>query len=177
MKESALFLVLFLSGMTLRAIVDPQARRMDTAYTISYNGQSVKVGPFHEHTPNWSHCKDWCGSALFLHPQQCFQHPSDFNCRIIGNGFFFPSNTPFPRPANEGITADCSCLAGSGADANLKSGYYFPEYTPTLIMKGPYGSENACVKRRKVEKLAGHMVGTGICQGIGDAFQDIGPMR
>ena len=41
-------------------------------------------------------CKDWLGSAMYLHPQACHSHPTNYNCRIIGNGYAYPTHWPFP---------------------------------------------------------------------------------
>jgi hypothetical protein len=54
-------------------------------YTVEspYGGTPLVVGPYDSQAT----CRDWLGSALFMHPSACHTDPNPYNCRIIGVGY------------------------------------------------------------------------------------------
>ena len=66
-------------------------------------------------------CKDWLGSAIYLHPWACHIHPTNYNCRIIGNGYAFAANWPFPT---EDITSG-TCFNNSGHASSNRYWFYW----------------------------------------------------
>jgi hypothetical protein len=80
------------------------------------------VGPYNSEYG----CKDWLGSALFLHPSSCHDHPSDHNCRVIGNGFAYPAGFPYPVPLEKQIPSG-TCFESQAP--GFPQGYYFFSYS------------------------------------------------
>jgi hypothetical protein len=97
------------------ALTSPAQGGWSYKITPPLAGPAFEVGYFNSEYG----CKDWEGSAIFLHPSTCHNHPSDYNCRIIGNGYAYPIHWPFPTDA---ITFG-SCINGSHPTS--KNRYWF----------------------------------------------------
>ncbi len=106
-------------------------------------GQTFDVGPYN----SLYGCRDWLGSALYLHPTTCHNHPNDYNCRIIGNGYAYPQGFPYPVPADEQIpSGDCfeSNQPGLG-----QGNYYFFYSNIGGSVVGGARSNRKCNKSRR----------------------------
>lgn len=140
------------------ATMRPSPCRAGWFYSITppMGGQTFDVGPYNSEFG----CKDWLGSALFLHPEECHEHPNDFNCRIIGNGFAYPVGFAFPVPAGAQIPSG-TCFESS--EPGMRQGRYFFLYTKSG------GSAERWT--RKNRKLARGMVAAGVAEiGTGKFF-------
>jgi hypothetical protein len=119
--------------------VSTHAGTNDWFYRITPpNGAAAfDVGPYNSEYG----CKDWLGSALYLHPDACHDHPSDHNCRIIGNGFAYPAGFPYPVPPDKQIPSG-TCFESD--QPGMREGYYFFSYSdrgPFAVAVGPFGSQ------------------------------------
>jgi hypothetical protein len=121
------------------------------------------VGPYNSEFG----CKDWLGSALFLHGPHCHDHPTDRNCVPIGNGFAYPAGVPYPVP-REKIIPSGTCFESDAP--GFRQGYYFFWYSdrsPFAAAVGPFTEKNCN------SVLAGwtpSQAGTG-CFYIGDTHE------
>ena len=131
------FLAVSISMLVLT--VPTYAGTNDWFYRITPpNGAAAfDVGPYNSEFG----CKDWLGSALFLHPNECHDHPSDYNCRIIGNGFAYPAGFPYPVPQDKQIPSG-TCVESNAR--GMRQGYYFFWYSdrsPFAAAVGPFGEQ------------------------------------
>jgi len=115
------------------------------------SGPEFLVGPYSDH---WD-CNDMLGSALYSHPFACHTDPSNFNCRITGNGFAYPKDFPYPVPANE-IIPSLGCFKSKTTRTYVKPGWYFLFYTPAG------GSLERCGEYRAFKLLAKTVPGDDI---------------
>lgn len=106
------------------------------------SGPSFRVGPY---SNRWD-AADMLGSALYSHPFACHLDPSNFNCRITGNGFGYPKGFEFPVPLNDLIPGLGPFKGRSGSD-DLPAGWYFLFYTATG------GSVEKCSSLKYFKKL------------------------
>jgi hypothetical protein len=85
--------VALLVGM-IGAMGHPSPAQGSWYYTVTppSAGPSFVVGYYNSELG----CKDWLGSAIYLHPKVCHNHPTGYNCRVIGNGYAYPNHWPFP---------------------------------------------------------------------------------
>lgn len=83
--------------------------------TSPNGGEPAVIGPYNSEYG----CKDWLGSALFLHGPLCHDHPNDANCAPIGNGYAYVVGTPYPAP-RQIPSATCFQCAGN---CKVPSGY------------------------------------------------------
>src|SRR5713226_4240696 len=83
------------------------------------HGQTFNVGPY----PSHADCNNMLGSAHFRHPFACHIDPSDFNCRIIGNGFAYPKSYPFPVPKDMVIPGG-DCFESNEPGVPFGSGFF-----------------------------------------------------
>ena len=111
-------------------------------------GPSIPVGPY----KSYGDCADTLGSALYSHPFACHLHWSPNNCRIIGNGFAYPSDFPYPVPPDLLIPVNEVFNQKKGPN-DLKKGWYFLFYTATG------GSIEKCSQLKKFEELASQIPG------------------
>lgn len=88
--------------------------------------ETIYVGPY----PNRWDCQDMFGSAIYAHPWACHLglKPASIACRIIGNGFAYPADYPFPAPPGEYIISQ-DCVENDDPALRLKRGWYFLYYT------------------------------------------------
>ena len=96
------------------------------------------VGPYNSEFG----CKDWLGSALFLHGPYCHDHPTDRNCVPIGNGFAYPAGFPYPVPREKQIPSG-TCFESDAK--GFRQGYYFFWYSdrsPFAAAVGPFDEPN-----------------------------------
>jgi hypothetical protein len=125
-------------------------------------GASFDVGPYNSEYG----CKDWLGSAIFLHGPLCHDHPIDQNCVPIGNGFAYPTGFPYPVPSSEQIPSG-ACFESTAP--GLHQGYYFFWYSdghPLIgAAIGPF-DYRAC-DRILAEAQTKAVTGTG-CFYVGD---------
>ena len=124
--------------------------------TPPLGGQTFDVGPYNSEYG----CKDWCGSAFFLHPAACHTHPSDYNCRNIGNGYAYPKGFPYPVPHDQEIPSNC-CFRSN--QPGMPQGYYFFLYTSAG------GSAERCTHHviKKARSIPNAELGNG-CFFVGD---------
>ncbi len=162
----------FLSvSILLLVLTSPtQAGTDDWFYRITppNDGASFDVGPYNSEYG----CKDWLGSAIFLHGPHCYDHPTDQNCVPIGNGFAYPAGFPYPVPPSEEIPGG-ACFESNAP--GLRPGYYFFLYSEGLLYSdshplfgaalGPFGYR-ACDRALASAQTQG-VTGTG-CFFVGD---------
>ena len=90
-------------------------------------------------------CADWLGSAMYLHPSACHNHPTANNCRIIGNGYAYPENWPFPT-AN--ITSG-TCFSGEHAVSKNRWWFFWYDSTGGSTVGGTSGEGKCEALRQK----------------------------
>jgi hypothetical protein len=111
-------------------------------------GASFPVGPY----KTVSQCLDTLGSAAFSHPFACHLQWSKQNCRIIGNGFAYPEDYPYPVPPDEVMTS-VGCYEDNSGSYELRRGWYFFFYTAIG------GSVEKCSQLKGAEELAREVPG------------------
>lgn len=94
-------------------------------HPIASSAPDLYIGPY----PSLAICRDMLGSAIYSHPFACHMGShSPGACAITGNGFAYPTNYPFPVPADLQLTApDCVPAAPTPP---LRRGWYFVYQTP-----------------------------------------------
>ena len=163
----------FLAVLILLTIVTTptQAGTNDWFYRITppNDGVAFDVGPYNSEYG----CKDWLGSAIFLHGPHCYDHPTDQNCVPIGNGFAYPEGWPYPMPPSEQIPGG-ACFESNAP--GMRPGYYFFLYSDGLLFYndghlpfgaavGPFGSRTCDRVLAATQTQA--VTGTG-CFFVGD---------
>ncbi len=113
------------------------------------HGQTFDVGPYKTHFQ----CNDMCGSALYSHPFACHRTGLPKDCGIIGNGFAYPKDFPFPVPLDEEIPSN-GCFWSN--EPGLSRGKYFFFYTNTG------GSIERCANFNHFNNLAKEVQGDEI---------------
>lgn len=112
----------------------------------SGDGTIFYVGPYH----TIAGCQDMYGSAIYYHPFACHltgPHPPS-NCRILGNGFAYPRDYPYPVPSNDvivGVADGGGCVKRTIAADDPKQGWYFLFYThnsSTLVKCKDYKADS-----------------------------------
>jgi hypothetical protein len=134
-----IFRSLAVSIPILLLTVSTYAGTNDWFYRITPpNGAAAfDVGPYNSEYG----CKDWLGSALFLHGPHCHDDPNARNCAPIGNGFAYPAGFPYPMPRDQQIPSG-SCFESSAR--GFPQGYYFFWYSnrsPFAAAIGPFGPQ------------------------------------
>lgn len=88
--------------------------------------ETIYVGPY----PSRWDCRDMLGSAIYAHPWACHigLKPTAVTCRIIGNGFAYPADYPYPVPPDMYITGQ-DCVESDDPGLRRKAGWYFLYYT------------------------------------------------
>jgi len=119
--------------------VSTYAGTKDWFYRITPpNGAAAfDVGPYNSEYG----CKDWLGSALYLHGPHCHDHPTNRNCVPIGNGFAYPAGFPYPVPPDKQIPSG-TCFESNAA--GMRQGYYFFSYSDrsrSAAAIGPFAQE------------------------------------
>lgn len=115
--------------------------------------QAVTVGPY----KTVGGCRDWLGSALYLHPFKCHLHPTEHNCRIIGNGYAYPEGWPYPSPVTL-PSIDCT----ESSDPVAPNGFGYFSYSPSGVhIEGGKWGKYGCGRRRKTAAMRGAVVGSG----------------
>ena len=130
---------LAISILVLLLPVSTCAGANDWFYRITPPGGAAAfdVGPYNSEYG----CKDWLGSALFLHGPHCHDDPTDKNCVPIGNGFAYPAGFPYPVPPEKQIPSG-TCF--ESAAPGMRQGYYFFSYSdhpPAGTPVGPFDSQ------------------------------------
>lgn len=125
-----------------------------TNSSLDGTSSSVEVGPY----KTLYGCRDWLGSALYLHPRKCHIHPTSKNCRIIGNGYSYPAGTPYP-PITQLPSGDCTEV-----DTPIPpNGYAYLRYhflDEVEIVGGTWGRKK-CERIRSLDASSGGVVGSG----------------
>ena len=132
---------LAVSILVLLLPVSTSAGANDWFYRITPPGGAAAfdVGPYNSEYG----CKDWLGSALFLHGPHCHDDPTDKHCVPIGNGFAYPAGFPYPVPPEKQIPSG-TCFESDAP--GMRQGYYFFSYSdrpPAGTAIGPF-DEQTC---------------------------------
>jgi hypothetical protein len=139
--------------VTLLLLLGASAADAGWYFTINppNGGLPFLVGPYN----NYSDAADTLGSALFASPWACHLQWSKYNCRIIGNGFAYPGDFPYPVPGDEVIPSPNLTRASKGS-YSLAKGWYFLFYTAIG------GSIEKCSELKAFKVLARNVPGDEI---------------
>jgi len=161
-------IALLLTLVSLTARPSPPACASDNCFItiVPPNGEpSFKVGPWTDNE-TWSHCADWWGSFLWLHPASCFYGG---NCRVIGDGLAYPDHYPcvYGVPGCENDAQEIPIAAGVDTSyPPLKDGFYYLSYEAGNVGAiGPWKSADqlnsaGCNDSLHGEQRKGNMVGS-----------------
>lgn len=108
-----------------------------------FGGASFDVGDW----GSLAECRDMKGSFENAHPFACHTRPSNFNCRVTGNGQAYPRDVVYPRPQGYPAVVISDCIQAR----TPMGGWHFLEYhsLPT-----PGGSAPRCSEFAKFKALA-----------------------
>jgi hypothetical protein len=136
-RVAVIALLFALIGLTSHPL--PPACAFDNCFItiVPPNGEAAfKVGPWTDNA-KWSHCADWWGSFLWLHPDSCFYGG---NCDVIGDGLAYPAKYPCVQGVPGCENPAQIIPAGAGVDTSyppLNNGFYYLSYEPGAV--GPVG--------------------------------------
>lgn len=114
-----LVVIVALLGM-IGATIQPLPAECSWFYTVTppLGGPPFVVGYYDSDRG----CADWLGSAMYLHPSACHNHPTSHNCRIIGDGYAYPKGWPFPT---DDITSGACVSSGHSTSTNRYWFYWY----------------------------------------------------